>query len=106
MRRQVQFNPDIKCAIYRRRKMDPCLENISSASLVEGEEIVSHNSEFQIILEPLTELILKDAQLHGESTTNVNELTASSDTQLQCEFNFESEPEALYKLASGHPEIF
>lgn len=36
--------------------------------------------------------------MDGELTTN--------DTQLQCEFNFESVPEALNKLASGHPEIF
>ena len=45
-------------------------------------------------------------QFGGESTTNVNELTVSSDTQLQYEFNFESVPEALNKLASGHPKIF
>ena len=52
MRRQVQFNPDVKRAVYRKRqKTDSYLENVPSAALVDEEEIASRNSEYQLINE-------------------------------------------------------
>ena len=49
MRRQVQFNPDVKRAVFSKRRItNRCLEHVPAASLVDEDEMASRRSEFQL----------------------------------------------------------
>ena len=50
MKRKVVFNDDVSNAVFnKRQKMDGCIQRVQNTSLVEESEIVSCNSEFQLI---------------------------------------------------------
>ena len=49
MRRQVQFNPDVKRAVFSKRRMtNRCPEHVPATSLVDEDEMASRRSEFQL----------------------------------------------------------
>ena len=50
MKRKVVFNADVSNAVFSKsRKTDGCIHRIQNTPLVEESEIVSRNSEFQLI---------------------------------------------------------
>ena len=46
----VQFNPEVSRTVFdNQRRIDRCLEHISSVPLVDENEVASRNSDFQVI---------------------------------------------------------
>ena len=49
MRGQVKFNPEVRCAVFRKqRNTNQCLEHVPATSLVDEDEMASCCSESQV----------------------------------------------------------
>jgi len=50
MRGQAKFNPEVKRAVFSKRRMTSrCLEHVSATSLVDEDDMASRRSEFHLV---------------------------------------------------------